>query len=181
MSDPSFESNQSSKWTCNNSQLVDETDDQGLENIIFKASSLSVQQGAEGLCDGALSSDLSSSQIEELVIKESKDKNMPLVILFGWAGCRDRYLSKYSAYYERSGFAVVRYTVPITQIRSFSSYRKFALEIYETILQQEADRPIFFHMFSMNGCSLFTALWDLLDNVSDDQIKQRVKGLIFDR
>ncbi|VDP11067.1 unnamed protein product [Heligmosomoides polygyrus] len=26
-----------------------------------------------------------------------------LVILFGWAGCHDRYLKKYSDYYEKAG------------------------------------------------------------------------------
>lgn len=82
------------------------------------------------------------------------------------------------------------------KIRSFSSYRKFALEIYEKILENEPERPIYFHLFSMNGkfqpcpsdiylflgCSLFTALWDLLDNVPDGaEIKKRVKGVIFDR
>uniref|UniRef100_A0A914Y820 Uncharacterized protein n=1 Tax=Panagrolaimus superbus TaxID=310955 RepID=A0A914Y820_9BILA len=33
----------------------------------------------------------------------------------------------------------------------------------------------------MNGCTLFVALWDLLDTVTNGaQIKQRVKGIIFD-
>jgi len=114
-------------------------------------------------------------------MKDSGDLNAPLVILFGWAGCRDRYLSKYSAYYQNEGFSVARFTAPIAKIRSFSSYRKFAFEIYEKILEQEPNRPIIFHVFSMNGCSLFTALWDLLDSVPDGtEIKARVRGLIFD-
>ncbi|KHJ86297.1 hypothetical protein OESDEN_13957 [Oesophagostomum dentatum] len=33
----------------------------------------------------------------------------------------------------------------------------------------------------MNGCSTFTALWDLLDKrTGGDEFKQRVEGLLFD-
>ncbi|KAI6184977.1 hypothetical protein M3Y97_00654800 [Aphelenchoides bicaudatus] len=130
----------------------------------------------------SVSANSSSTQLNELVMKESEDPDAPVVILFGWAGCKDRYLSKYSNYYQKEGYAVARFTAPIMKIRSFSSYRKFALEIYEKILENQSDnKPIYFHVFSMNGCSLFTALWDLLDNVPDGaEIKSRVKGLIFD-
>lgn len=31
------------------------------------------------------------------------DKKIPIVLLFGWAGCQDKYLSKYSAIYEEKG------------------------------------------------------------------------------
>lgn len=40
------------------------------------------------------------------------------------------------------------------QVRGFSSYRQYALKIYEEILQADASRPIVFHLFSMNGVSL---------------------------
>lgn len=32
-------------------------------------------------------------------------KDAPTVLLFGWFGCRDRYLAKYSALYEQRGYA----------------------------------------------------------------------------
>ncbi|KAK6037757.1 hypothetical protein COOONC_24738, partial [Cooperia oncophora] len=32
-----------------------------------------------------------------------------LVILFGWAGCHDRYLKKYSDYYEKAGSVANRF------------------------------------------------------------------------
>ncbi|KAI6171907.1 Transmembrane protein 53 [Aphelenchoides besseyi] len=126
---------------------------------------------------GTLSANVSSTQLEQLVMKPSTDPRKPLIILFGWAGCNDRYLSKYATYYESQGYAVARFTVPIAKVRSFSSYRRYALQIYEEILQAEPNRPIFFHLFSMNG----HALWDLLAHLSDGpDIKQRVQGLIFD-
>lgn len=44
------------------------------------------------------------------------------------------------------------------------------------------EKPILLHVFSMNGCSLFIVLWDLLDEIADgDKIKQNVRGIIFDR
>ncbi|KAI6223740.1 Transmembrane protein 53 [Aphelenchoides fujianensis] len=74
-------------------------------------------------------------------------------------------------------YAVARFTVPIAKVRSFSTYRRYALQIYEEILQAEPNRPIFFHVFSMNGASLFTALRDLLEHLADGaDIKQRVRG-----
>ncbi len=32
------------------------------------------------------------------------DSTIPIVFMFGWAGCRDRYLSKYSAIYEQNQY-----------------------------------------------------------------------------
>ncbi|VDN20679.1 unnamed protein product [Gongylonema pulchrum] len=87
-----------------------------------------------------------------------------LVFLFGWAGCSDRYLTKYAKIYEKD-FTVVRFTADIQRVRSFASYRQFALDIYEKILETSTAPYIYCHMFSMNGCSTFCALWDLLDTV----------------
>lgn len=35
-----------------------------------------------------------------IVLKTNLNKKTPLIILFGWAGCNDRYLTKYSEIYE---------------------------------------------------------------------------------
>lgn len=34
----------------------------------------------------------------------SENVNVPIILLFGWAGCQDRYLMKYSKIYEDQGF-----------------------------------------------------------------------------
>ncbi|KAH7727089.1 Protein T24H10.4 [Aphelenchoides avenae] len=119
---------------------------------------------------------------ENIVVRSPTQRRpKPLIVLFGWAGCQDRYLAKYSQFYEEKGYSTVRFTVPISEVRGFSCYRKFALEVYETVLDQDLEGPVFFHLFSMNGCSLFTALWIHLDTVSNGQaIRDLVKGLIFD-
>ena len=78
--------------------------------------------------------------------------------------------------------SIVRYTTPIKKIRSFRSFPAFAEDVYEKVFADDDASPIVFHVFSMNGCSLFVALWDLLGNVSNGEaIKSRVKGIVFDR
>jgi hypothetical protein len=43
-----------------------------------------------------------TSETEEFVFVYDEDK-LPVVMLLGWAGCQDKYLSKYSAIYEERG------------------------------------------------------------------------------
>lgn len=31
------------------------------------------------------------------------EEKLPVIVLFGWTGCQDKYLSKYSAIYEERG------------------------------------------------------------------------------
>uniref|UniRef100_A0A1I7VLQ6 Transmembrane protein 53 n=1 Tax=Loa loa TaxID=7209 RepID=A0A1I7VLQ6_LOALO len=116
----------------------------------------------------------------EMRLMKHSNPDAALVLLFGWAGCNDRYLAKYAKFYEKN-YSVLRITADIQKIRSFSSYRKFALDIYEKVLETTTALSIYCHMFSMNGCSTFCALWDLLDTVADcEALKSRFKGLIFD-
>ncbi|KAM3719111.1 Transmembrane protein [Dirofilaria immitis] len=116
----------------------------------------------------------------EMRLMKHNNPEATLVLLFGWAGCSDRYLAKYAKFYEKN-CSVLRFTADIQKIRSFSSYRKFALDIYEQILETTTALSIYCHMFSMNGCSTFCALWDLLDTVADcETLKSKFKGLIFD-
>ncbi|KAI1713104.1 transmembrane protein 53 [Ditylenchus destructor] len=124
---------------------------------------------------------------EPITVKWSENKEAPLVLLFGWAGCRDRYLSKYAKIYEENGCSTLRFTVPISKVRCYSSYKRFAAEVYEKALRErviessETKFPIYVHVFSMNGCSLFSALWDLLENVVNGHyVKNSVKGIVFD-
>jgi hypothetical protein len=48
---------------------------------------------------------------EDYVVTEPpgarSDNTVPLVFLFGWAGCRDRYLAKYGAIYDRQKFIFI--------------------------------------------------------------------------
>uniref|UniRef100_A0A1I7ZEU4 Transmembrane protein 53 n=1 Tax=Steinernema glaseri TaxID=37863 RepID=A0A1I7ZEU4_9BILA len=117
-------------------------------------------------------------------IIETVDSNThaPLVVLFGWAGCQETYLKKYSEIYKDQKYSVIRFTAPMSRVTTFASYRAIALEVYEKNFEDyEPSRPIVFHLFSMNGCSLFAALWDLLETVSNGaDIKKQTRGIIFD-
>ncbi|CAD5215575.1 unnamed protein product [Bursaphelenchus xylophilus] len=118
-----------------------------------------------------------------VVHKDDIDSQAPLIILTGWANATDKNLSKYSEFYVDEGYMVARYTVPIKEVYHFGGYQRYALTLYEQLLQLDKTegRPIFIHNFSMNGCSLFAMLWRLLAEVADgESIKARVKGVIFD-
>ncbi|VDK28180.1 unnamed protein product, partial [Anisakis simplex] len=55
------------------------------------------------------------------------------------------------------------------------------MEIYENVLESCKSSFIVFHVFSMNGCSVFCALWDLIENLADaDLFKAKIKGIIYD-
>ncbi|CAD5211078.1 unnamed protein product [Bursaphelenchus okinawaensis] len=118
-----------------------------------------------------------------VVHKDEISEDAPLIILTGWANATDKNLSKYSEFYVDQGYMVARFTVPIKDVYHFGGYQRYALTLYEQLLQMDKveNRNIFIHNFSMNGCSLFAMLWRLLAEATDgDKIKERVKGLIFD-
>uniref|UniRef100_A0A914XEX3 Transmembrane protein 53 n=1 Tax=Plectus sambesii TaxID=2011161 RepID=A0A914XEX3_9BILA len=130
-----------------------------------------------------------SVEAEDVIVIEPPgthgDASVPIVFLFGWIGCRDRYLAKYSAIYEAQKCITVRYTAccALHKIKSQDGFGASAMHVYKAVdnLLHTTEHPIIFHVFSMNGCSLFASLWELLDTVNDGQmIKNRVKGLVFD-
>ncbi|GMS83241.1 hypothetical protein PENTCL1PPCAC_5416 [Pristionchus entomophagus] len=104
------------------------------------------------------------------------------VILFGWAGCKDRYLAKYAAIYEQAGYTTIRYTMPIVQVRGYFSYKLFAKQFYERVFADGSLKPaqVMWHVFSMNGCSMWTGLWGLLIKLKREDIITASKGVIFD-
>ncbi|MFH4981934.1 hypothetical protein AB6A40_008643 [Gnathostoma spinigerum] len=127
--------------------------------------------------------DLTPFMKDIFVTNGQGENRLVMVILLGWGGCTDRYLAKYSRIYENLGCSVARFTADVNLSRSFSSYRLFALALYERILEDfcAPSTSVIFHVFSMNGCSVFSALWDLIDTVPNGtEIKSNVKGIVFD-
>lgn len=47
--------------------------------------------------------DYSQCQRENDFVCVVNDERIPVILLFGWAGCQDKYLSKYSHIYEEKG------------------------------------------------------------------------------
>lgn len=91
----------------------------------------------------------------------------------------DRDRDKVSSSYSR--LSTICYTAPIAKIRAFSSYTRISNYFWRETEKLPLPEKIFFHVFSMNGCSLFTALWDTLPTrPGGDIFKARVRGVLFD-
>ncbi|XP_007444286.1 transmembrane protein 53 [Python bivittatus] len=117
---------------------------------------------------------------------EKGDKiNRPVVIMLGWAGCKDRYLEKYSAIYLQKGCVVIRYTAPwrfvffseSLGIKSLQNLAKKLLELLFDIKVQT--KPLLFHVFSNGGFMLYRYIVELLHTQQQFQ-HLRVVGTIFD-
>ncbi|XP_075934497.1 transmembrane protein 53 [Anarhichas minor] len=92
----------------------------------------------------------------------------PVVILLGWAGCRDKHLSKYSSIYNEQGCVTIRYTAPLKTVfisESFG-YKELsgtALKLLEILYDYEVENsPVFFHIFSNGGFMLYRYIIECL-------------------
>jgi hypothetical protein len=106
----------------------------------------------------------------------------PKVYMLGWGGSVDKQLIRYSKLYEEQGCDVSRYIAPLLKAPSLVHAHPFAAEFHSAVAANEANRPLVFHLFSMNGCMIFTALWELWGKSERGRaLKERVKGIVFDR
>ncbi|XP_037643197.1 transmembrane protein 53 [Sebastes umbrosus] len=94
----------------------------------------------------------------------------PVVILLGWAGCKDKHLSKYSSIYNEQGCVTVRYTAPlktvfISESFGYKELSSTALKLLEILYDYEVENsPIFFHIFSNGGFMLYRYIIELLNS-----------------
>ncbi|XP_062285023.1 transmembrane protein 53 [Scomber scombrus] len=94
----------------------------------------------------------------------------PVVILLGWAGCKDKHLSKYSSIYNEQGCVTIRYTAPlktvfISESFGYKELSSTALKLLEILYDYEVENsPIFFHVFSNGGFMLYRYIAELLHN-----------------
>ncbi|XP_068605088.1 transmembrane protein 53 [Brachionichthys hirsutus] len=92
----------------------------------------------------------------------------PVVVLLGWAGCKDRHLSKYSSIYNEQGCVTIRYTAPLNTVFisepfGYKELKGAALRLLEMLFDYEVEnRPIFFHTFSNGGFMLYRYVAELL-------------------
>ncbi|XP_077416006.1 transmembrane protein 53 [Vanacampus margaritifer] len=92
----------------------------------------------------------------------------PVVILLGWAGCKDKHLTKYSSIYNEQGCVTIRYTAPlktvfISESFGYKELRQTALKLLEILYDYEVEHsPIFFHIFSNGGFMLYRYIVELL-------------------
>ncbi|XP_026169280.1 transmembrane protein 53 [Mastacembelus armatus] len=109
----------------------------------------------------------------------------PVVILLGWAGCKDKHLSKYSSIYNEQGCVTIRYTAPlktvfISESFGYKELSSTALKLLEVLYDYEVENsPIFFHIFSNGGFMLYRYIVELL--YSDKQFSSLcVIGAVVD-
>uniref|UniRef100_A0A914V9J7 Transmembrane protein 53 n=1 Tax=Plectus sambesii TaxID=2011161 RepID=A0A914V9J7_9BILA len=106
----------------------------------------------------------------------------PLVFVFGWAGSKDSHIAKYSKIYEDNGLTTIRYVTPIRWLEGGvpgPDLSRPLLTAFEEL--QAAEREIIFHLFSMNGCIMFSSLWQALEQTPNgSKIKNQLKGIVFD-
>ncbi|XP_069367769.1 transmembrane protein 53 [Paralichthys olivaceus] len=109
----------------------------------------------------------------------------PVVILLGWAGCKDKHLSKYSSIYNEQGCVTIRYTAPlktvfISESFGYKELSSTALRLLEILFDYEVENsPVFFHIFSNGGFMLYRYIVELLH--SDKQFSSLcVIGAVVD-
>lgn len=107
------------------------------------------------------------------------------MILLGWAGCKDKHLSKYSSIYNEQGCVTIRYTAPlktvfISESFGYKELKSTALKLLEILFDYEVENsPIFFHIFSNGGFMLYRYIVELLH--SDKHFSSlRVVGAVVD-
>lgn len=102
--------------------------------------------------------------------KHWRGSKEPVVILLGWAGCRDKHLAKYSSIYNQQGCVTVCYTAPlktvfISESFGYEELRSTAHKLLELLYDYEVENnPIFFHVFSNGGFMLYRYIVELLQS-----------------
>ncbi|XP_013787624.1 transmembrane protein 53-like [Limulus polyphemus] len=106
----------------------------------------------------------------------------PVVILFGWLGCADRYLTKYGNLYEKYGCITVRYTPPVQCVLNMSAQKllyQHALKLIAFLEDIGLEKhPVFFHVFSNTGTMMYGIISDLLKKRKT--VSFQVQGCIYD-
>ncbi|CAL4075624.1 unnamed protein product, partial [Meganyctiphanes norvegica] len=106
----------------------------------------------------------------------------PVVFLLGWLGAQDRYLAKYSNIYSQRGCITIRYTTPpsyVFQIRNSNKFLPIARKLLGLLKDMSLDEhPVFFHMFSNNGSTLYYYLSQAM--CEPDAPKVLLRGCMFD-
>ncbi|KAK6617357.1 hypothetical protein RUM43_014366 [Polyplax serrata] len=102
------------------------------------------------------------------------EEKLPVIVLFGWTGCQDKYLSKYSAIYEERG-CIAPVTVTLLRHDKFPRLSEKVMDIIQGVSLDK--HPIFFHIFSNGGAFFYQHLSRLMQKKN---IILHVRGVIFD-
>jgi len=114
----------------------------------------------------------------------------PVVFLFGWAGCKNRYLDKYVQLYNLQGCATYQFTAPNDILFWHQDRLQGLVETMaeEFIESGYAEHPILFHVFSNGGCAVLTRFMEFFRkrelqqaaSSSSNNGRINLRGLVFD-
>ncbi|KAK9870688.1 hypothetical protein WA026_008259 [Henosepilachna vigintioctopunctata] len=83
---------------------------------------------------------------------ELNDNQKPIIVLFGWSGAEDKYLSIYSKIYEAKGFITLRCIIPLKTMFFWRSRISTSYKMLVDFLSNEfEDRLYVIHCFSTGG------------------------------
>ncbi|ENN71662.1 hypothetical protein YQE_11760, partial [Dendroctonus ponderosae] len=107
------------------------------------------------------------------------EKKVPIILLFGWAGCKDKYLAKYSQIYEEKGLITLRYTAPVKWLfmkrhQMVSIGQKLVKLLFELNFE---NHPIIVHCFSNGGAFLYQNFSYAIEK-HDKSLE--LQGVVFD-
>lgn len=113
-------------------------------------------------------------------------KQIPVILVLGWAGASDNNLKKYQSIYAQMGYHTLRFA-PSSHLTfvDTKNHRKYADELLDCLRNQYklTENLIFTHFFS-NACSFIMYQYfidEMNKNNSDyDFFKQNHKGIIYD-
>lgn len=119
----------------------------------------------------------------EIIHKSEAEDLAPVVVLLGWAGCKEKHLAKYSPIYEKKGYITVRVIVP-TQTLFFQFYKVTSVaEGLLDVLREKglASHAVVFHVFSNGGCMIYAHVSELV-NTAESKYHDclSVRGVIID-
>ncbi|CAM0953310.1 unnamed protein product [Alopecurus aequalis] len=116
----------------------------------------------------------------------SDDRSQTVVVLLGWLGSKQKHLKRYADWYTSRGFHVVTFTLPMSDIVSYSAGGGKAERNVEMLsehlaewVREEDGKKIVFHTFSNTGWLCYGVILENLQR-QDPSAVQKIKGSIID-
>ncbi|XP_070559824.1 transmembrane protein 53-like [Ptychodera flava] len=108
-----------------------------------------------------------------------KDKDRPMVLMFGWMSAKQRYINKYVEVYNSKGCDVLVVKMDPINLVWPSTGQSVAQELLDYI--EKGDQKLIVHSFSVGG-HLYGELLRRIDSKPDRYagVKDRIVGQIFD-
>ena len=122
---------------------------------------------------------------ESPLMNKIDKKQIPLVLVLGWAGAIDKHVLKYSQMYENMGCHTIRLS-PTVGLSVFKPelHKVYAIKLLDLIKAKPElnNSPIVVHTFSNAGTFIYRHVSDILHDVENQYsyLKPNIKTMIYD-